>query len=93
VNATHFARQIKKVIFERTGLTITVHLFRHIVVKLFLGKHPEGFETMRQHLRHRRMATLTTNYADLQNSAASRHVDRLILTLRNELCGEGDNDA
>ena len=77
--------QIKAHVFKATGLDVNVHLFRHIAAKLYLDRNPGGYEVVRRLLGHRSIETTTRFYAGMENKATSRHYDREILNLRDEL--------
>lgn len=79
------SRQAKKVVLDRTGLRVTAHLFRHIAAKIYLGKHPEGFEVVRRFLLHRKIETTVNNYIGFGGASAARAVDDLIFELREHL--------
>ena len=76
------SRQISKHVFRITGLSINVHLFRHIGAKLYLDTHPGAYEVVRRVLGHRSMDTTTEAYTGLESMAAARHFDNEILALR-----------
>jgi integrase len=77
--------QIKAHVFKATGLDVNMHLFRHIAAKLYLDRNPGGYEVVRRLLGHRSIETTTRFYAGMENKATSRHYDREILNLRDEL--------
>lgn len=79
-----FGKQIKEAIRKYSGLTVNVHLMRHITAKLYLNCHPAGYVVVQQALNHRTIDTTTQNYTGLENPAAVRHFDETILQLRDD---------
>jgi len=77
-------KQIKETIRKHTGLTVNVHLMRHITAKLYLNRHPAGYVVVQQALNHRTIDTTTQSYTGLENPAAVRHFDDTILQLRDD---------
>ena len=74
--------QLKRFVFEGTGLEVNPHLFRHIAAKIYLDQNPGQYENVRRHLGHRSMETTIKAYAGMETAAASRHFDDTILKLR-----------
>ncbi len=83
------SRQISKHVFRITGLSINVHLFRHIGAKLYLDTNPGAYEVVRRVLGHRSMDTTTEAYTGLESMAAARHFDSEILALRERTAFSG----
>jgi integrase len=77
--------QVKTIVFERTGLVVNAHLFRHIGAKIFLDRQPGSYEVMRRVLGHKKMDTTTKFYAGLETAAATKHFDEVILRHRQPL--------
>jgi integrase len=77
-SAAALAGQIKKTIFNYTGLTVNAHLFRHIGAKIYLDAHPGAYEVIRRVLGHKKMETTTNAYTGLETRAAVRHFDAVI---------------
>jgi integrase len=80
--------QLKRFVFEHTGLEINVHLYRHLTAKIYLDQNPGQYENVRRHLGHRSMETTIRAYAGMETAAASRHFDNTILKLRGSISGE-----
>lgn len=70
---------IQSLIYRETGLTVHAHLFRHIAAYLYLKERPGDFETVRRLLKHKRLETTMTFYADLSNQWAHEHYDEVVL--------------
>ena len=82
-NTGGFARQIAALIKDETGLTVNVHLFRHLSVKLWLQENPEDIETPRRVLGHRSVNTTVRAYSEMRSVDAIRRYDQLITRLRD----------
>jgi len=76
--------QISKRVFKATGLRVNLHLFRHIAAKLYLDRHPGGYEVVRRLLGHKTMDSTVRFYAGLETAAAGKHFDETILKLRDK---------
>ena len=72
------AEQIKRAIKIGTGLTVNVHLFRHVCAYLFLKAHPGEYETVRLLLGHSSLAVTVRAYCGLERADAVRRYDSLI---------------
>ncbi len=77
--------QVRKQVFNSTGLHVNLHLFRHIGAKFYLDCMPGGYEVVRKMLGHRSSKTSIRFYAGMEGKAASRHYDEVILQLREDL--------
>ncbi len=77
--------QLKRFVYEHTGLEINVHLYRHLTAKFYLDQNPGQYENVRRHLGHRSMETTIKAYAGMETAAASRHFDNTILKLRSSV--------
>ena len=76
--------QAKRIIFERTGLTVNLHLFRHTMGKIYLDLVPGGYEVLRRLLGHKNIQTTMSFYAGMETKAASRHFDEVVQTMREK---------
>jgi site-specific recombinase XerD len=74
--------QIKKIVFEFTGLAFNVHLFRHFAGKVFLDQQPGNYEVVRQVLGHKRLDTTTGFYSGAEAKRASAMFNDVVDTLR-----------
>ena len=82
-NTGGFARQIAALIKDKTGLTVNVHLFRHLAVKLSLMENPEDIETPRRVLLHRSINTTLRAYSEMRSIEAIRRYDDIVARLRD----------
>ena len=74
--------QIKRAVKIGTGLTVNVHLFRHVCAYLFLKAHPGEYETVRLLLGHSSLAVTVRAYCGMERADAVRRYDSLIDTYR-----------
>ena len=79
---TSFARSICGFVERETGLKIHVHLFRQIAGKLYLAAHPEGVETVRQLLQHKKSDTTMRYYTEQRIADALSRYDDALATHR-----------
>jgi integrase len=86
-----FAEQIKRAVKIGTGLTVNVHLFRHVCAYLFLKAHPGEYETVRLLLGHSSLAVTVRAYCGLERADAVRRWDSLIDTHRRSQEDEPDD--
>jgi integrase len=77
--------QIRETVFERTGITLTPHQFRHLAAKLALDQQSGNYEGVRQLLAHRNLKSTTSYYTGLETSRAARQFDALIEQKRRDL--------
>ena len=74
--------QMKKAIFDHTGLQMTPHQFRHAAAKLLLDAKPGHYEVVRKLLGHKTLTTTYAHYAGAETDAAIELYDDIILQLR-----------
>ncbi|MBT3358813.1 MAG: site-specific integrase [Rhodospirillales bacterium] len=84
-----FGDQVSRHVFKATGLSVNLHLFRHIAAKVYLDRNPGGYEVVRRLLGHRAMETTIRFYAGMENGAAGRHFDGVILNIRQAALKNG----
>jgi len=81
-----FGIQISARIKKATGLSITLHQFRHAAAAIYLRYHPGDYETVRRFLGHRSIKTTTSFYCTLETTAASRMFGEVVRKhLRSDL--------
>ena len=83
-----FSRQFTRTVCRLTGLTVNLHLMRHLGALLYLDRKPGAYEVVRRVLGHRRLSTTLNNYTGAETNAAIKHFDAVILGIRNEFRGE-----
>ena len=83
--AGNLGKQIKATIRKHTGLTVNIHLMRHVTAKFYLDRHPASYGVVQRVLNHRTIDTTTQHYTGYESPAAVRHFDETILKLRDDL--------
>jgi integrase len=72
------AAQIPKLIHDRLGLRINVHLFRHLAGYVYLRAHPGEYEVVRQLLGHKSLKTTIDFYTGLERDLSFRRYDEIL---------------
>jgi integrase len=75
---------ITKALAKRLGVTLHVHLFRHLAAKLYLDAHPGEYETVRQLLGHKSLTTTMKFYACFSSRTASKLYQAIVTRHRNK---------
>jgi integrase len=70
--------QIKRFIFNRTGLTVNAHLFRHFAAKLVLEHRPGAYEDVRQLLSNKSHEVVVRHYSGSETRAADRLFENVV---------------
>jgi len=76
--------QITKTVFRLVGIKVNPHLFRHIAAKLHLDQHPGEHAVVTRALGNRSIDVTAAHYTGLETTAAVRHFDKTILSLRKD---------
>lgn len=79
------AHQVCRTIRDQARISMSLHQFRHLAAKLFLEKHPGGYEALRQLLGHRSIETTVRSYAGIQTRQAARLHDQVLTERRAAL--------
>jgi len=77
--------QLPKFISRHTGLVMNVHLFRHFAAYLYLKANPGHYESVRQLLAHKDIATTVRFYTKLEQIESFRQYDTVIDSYRKEV--------
>ena len=85
--------QMKKAIFDHTGLQMTPHQFRHAAAKLLLDVKPGHYEVVRKLLGHKTLTTTYAHYAGAETDAAVELYDDIILQLRRPTATRNTHQA
>jgi integrase len=72
------ADRLCKAIRRELGLEINPHLYRHIAAFIYLQQHPGEYETVRQLLGHKVLATTTTFYTVFESWMSQRAYHRIL---------------
>jgi integrase len=78
------ALQITKTVFRFVGIKVNPHLFRHIAAKVHLDLHPGEYAVVARVLGNRSIDVTAAHYTGLETTAAVRHFDETILSLRRD---------
>jgi integrase len=79
-----FGAQISAFIAKEAGVTMTVHQFRHLAAKLYLDRHPDGFDTVRRLLGHKSITTTMRFYSEFESVLATRRYSEFLEKLLAE---------
>jgi len=82
-SARTLALQITKTVSRFVGIKVNPHLFRHAAAKLHLDQHPGEYAIVARALGNRSIDVTTAHYTGLETTAAVRHFDETILSLRH----------
>ena len=80
-----FGAHISKFIYRETGLKMNPHLFRHLCGFLYLLRHPDDIETVRQLLGHEDTRTTLGFYAEISPLLAFLKYERVLADERDGL--------
>jgi site-specific recombinase XerC len=71
--------QVTRRIYQRTGLRMTVHQFRHAAGAIILKHRPGEYELVRRLLGHRNVQTTINAYIGLENIHASEIFSKIVM--------------
>lgn len=71
-NANYYCTKVKKRIEREIGLTINIHLFRHIAAKIFLDANPGQYEVVKRLLGHSALSQTLNAYAGFEAGTSTR---------------------
>lgn len=80
-----FGVQIGDLIAREIGVTMTPHQFRHLAAKLYLDRRPGDYETVRELLGHKDIATTMRFYRELDTVLAVQRYGDLVAQLIQDL--------
>jgi integrase len=72
MNLSQFAARVRQRVFKELGLTVNVHLFRHIAAKIWLDANPGHYEALRRLLGHKELSQTINAYAGFEAGTATR---------------------
>lgn len=72
VAMSNVAERVKRRIHRETGLTINLHLFRHLAVMIWLDAHPGQYEVARRLLGHASLSQTLNVYSGFEAGTATR---------------------
>jgi integrase len=70
--------QLRLLVFERLGLWVFPHIFRHVVHLVILRRFPGAYAMVARVLTHRSVATTIKNYAHFDAEISMRAYQRLV---------------
>ena len=73
-------QHLGQLIYQETGLRMNTHLFRHFAAKLYLKEKPGDYETVRRLLKHKKLDTTVSFYAEFSSQWAHDHYDETVLS-------------
>jgi integrase len=73
-----FGQQLTSFVAKEAGVVMTPHQFRHLAAKLYLDRHPDGFETVRRLLGHKSIETTMRYYRELESVLAGKRYAALL---------------
>ncbi len=79
-----FSSALTEMAFQRIGVRVNPHLYRHIVHLVVLRRFPGAYAMVARILTHRSIATTTANYAHFDAEVALRAYQRLV----SDACAE-----
>jgi site-specific recombinase XerD len=82
------SKQFKKFIARELGLTVNVHLMRHLMAFAYLEANPGDYEGAKQLLGHKQITTTINFYAGMENATAFRRLDKLVDRMRDVVLDE-----
>jgi site-specific recombinase XerD len=77
-------KQFRKFIRRELGLTVNIHLMRHLIAFAFLDANPGDYEGARQLLGHKQIMTTISFYAGMESAAAFKRLDKVVDHLRGD---------
>lgn len=75
--------QIARLIRERTGFVVNVHLYRHVVHLVVLKRFPGAYAVIARVLTHRSIQTAVKNYSEFDVGLAMGFYQRLVRDVQN----------
>jgi integrase len=77
-NKITFSTSLTQLVFDRLGLRVNPHLYRHIVHLVVLRKFPGAYALVARVLTHRSIATTIQNYSHFDGELAVRAYQRMV---------------
>jgi integrase len=84
MDQSQFGDRIKARIAKEIGVTMNVHLFRHLAAKILLDANPGAYETVRQILGHASLSKTLAAYAGFEAGTATRLFSEVIEQARKK---------
>lgn len=74
----NLARRMVKFLYDRLGVEMNLHLFRHLMGTKILEENTENTRIVEQLLGQSRNSKSTARYAQIASAAAARHLEKVI---------------
>jgi integrase len=87
-----FSTLLTRLVFEKTGLSVNPHLYRHIVHLVVLRKFPGAYALIARVLAHRSITTTIQNYSHYDGELAMAAYQRLVLGVQVSSPSAGEPD-
>lgn len=75
---TGFSAQLSQLVFDRLGLRVNPHLYRHLVHLVVLRRFPAAYAMVARVLTHRSINTTIQNYSYLDGEIAMRAYQQMV---------------
>ena len=84
INEDQLARKIRNRIQREIGLTINIHLFRHLAAMVWLKQYPGAYEAARRLLGHALSSTTINAYAGFEAAPVAQMFAEVIDAARRK---------
>jgi integrase len=91
-NKTGFSASLTRLVFDRLGLRVNPHLYRHVVHLVVLRKFPGAYAMVARLLTHRSITTTIQNYSHFDGELAMRAYQRMVQEITTTGNPLGDQD-
>ena len=68
---------------KHADIELSPHLYRHIIAKIVMERHPELIHEVSRRLGHRSINTTYQSYLGTEGPAASRRINKLLQNVRD----------
>ena len=72
-----------KSLLKHAGIRLSPHLYRHIISKIVIERHPELALDVSRRLGHKSLRTTYASYLGTETPAASRRINALLAGVRD----------
>lgn len=83
-NANYFCTKVKQRIQKEIGLTMNVHLFRHLAAQVWLTSNPGQYEVVKRLLGHSNLSQTLNAYAGFEAGTSVRLFAEVLQTARRK---------
>lgn len=78
VTGSNLANAVSALIRDEIGLSVNIHLFRHLMAAIILRQNPGQYEAVRALLGHSKDSRVTELYAEIETEIAAQVLDEAI---------------